>query len=347
MFAQSSSNAILTKSRAMYGKRLKSEDYKYLLGRHSVNEVALYLKTETAYEKTLAGIQESLIHRGQLENLIRRDTLRKYIRLSRYESSPDKGFYRYYIINIETEQILTCLKLMNSGLAEGYIETLPGYLQEFISIDVIKLAQARSFDDILQVLAKTDYYDVLAPFRPGPGAHPDLFACEFALRQFFYDKTFELIDRHYHGQQKKQLTEIFTMQIELGNISSIYRLKRYFHSTPGEISSRILKAHDKRFDRRMQALIATKTPEDMLALLNQSHRHNVYSAEGGFSFIEQANQRRRFDVNRRFVSYSIYPPVVFASFLILSQIEIDNLASIIEGIRYKVPESELAKHVVA
>lgn len=346
MSSQLSSNAILTKARAMYGKRLKPENYRELLNRHSVSEVAAYLKTETAYAATLTGIQENLVHRGQLENLLRRDTLRKYARLTRYEYTKDNGFYRYFIVNLEAEQILTCLRLMNSGLTDSYIETLPGYLMDYLSFDVIRLAHARSFDDILEVLAKTEYYGVLLPFRPAPGARPDLFGCEFALRQFFYDKTFELIDKHCSGEQNKRLREIFMMQIELGNISSIYRLKRYFHADPEEIETRILRTHDARFDRRMDALVATKTAEDMLTLLNRSHRHNVYATDGEFSFIEHANQRRRYAVNRRFVSYSIYPAVVFASYLILSQIEIDNLTSIIEGIRYKVPESELARLLV-
>lgn len=343
---QMSSNAILTKARAMYGKRLTPENYKELLNRHSVSEIAAYLRTETAYANTLAGIQESLIHRGQLENLIRRDTLRKYVRLSRYENSPDKGFYRYFIIDLEIDQILTCLRLMNSGLTESYIETLPGYLMDYLSFDVIQLARSRSFDDILETLAKTDYYDLLLPLRPASGERPDLFVCEFALRQFFYDKTFALIDKHFSGEQKKQLREIFTMQIELGNISSIYRLKRYFNADPQVIESRVLKTHDDRIDRRMKALIAAKTPEDMLAILNRSHRHNVYSQDGRFSSIEYANKRRRYDINRRYVSYSIYPAVVFASYLILSQIEIENITSIIEGVRYKLPESDIARLLV-
>ncbi len=345
MMAQAASNAILAKAHAMYGKRLRPENYRDLLNRHSVSEVAAYLKSETVYAKTLAGIQENLIHRGQLENLIRRDTLMKFVRLAQYETERGKGFYHYYIVNLESEQILACLRLMNSGQIESYIETLPGYLMQYLSFDVIKLAHARSFDDVLDTLAKTEYYDVLLPCRPAPGARPDLFRCEFALRQHFYDRTFALIDKKYFGKQRAQLRSIFTMQIELGNIASVYRLKRFFHSEPELIEQRILKTHDPAIDRRMQKLVEMRSVEEMLAFLNRTRRHSFYDAVG-FSFIEHANQRMRYAHNRRLLAYSPYPSVVFASYLVLSQIEIDNIVSIIEGIRYKIPESDIAPLLV-
>lgn len=346
MLSQMSNNAILTKARAMYGRRLMPEHYRELLNRRSVSEIAAYLKGHETYSKTLQGTQENLIHRGLLENLLRRDVLRRYMRLARYDAFGSKGFYSYYLINIEAEQILACLRLMNSGLVESYIETLPGYLRDYLSFDVLQLARARSYDDVLEVLEKTEYYRVLLPMRPAPGQRPDLFACEFALRQYFYDKTFALIDRYYRGEPQKQLRELFTMQMELGNISSIYRLKRYFHAEPEVIEKRILKSHNPRFDRRMQALITARTPDDVLAILNRDHRHNVYSAGGGFAFIEHANQARRYAVNRRYIAYSVHPSVVFVAYIILSQIEVDNLVSIIEGVRYKLPQGEIEKLLV-
>ncbi len=345
MFSDSSSNAILAKARAMYGKRLKPENYKDLLHKHSVSEVAAYLKNETAYAKTLSGIQENLIHRGQLENLIRRDTLMKFVRLARYDSSRKQGFYHYFMINIEAEQILSCLRLLNSGLLESYIETLPGYLLSYVTFDIIRLAHARSFDDVLDVLKKTDYYEVLLPCKPAPGKQPDLFECEYRLRQYYYDKAFKLIEGHYHGDQRKQLKELFVAQMELGNISSIYRLKRFFNTDAHTIEERILKTHNPRVDRQMSALIGAKDAQEMLQLLDRKKKNDFYSS-GDFAFIEHANQQSRFSVSKQFMYYSKYPSVVFAAYMLLSQIEIENITSIIEGIRYNIPQAEIEQLLV-
>lgn len=72
MLSQFSSNAILSKARAMYGKRLTAADYQALLTCQSVGEVAAYLKQRTVYAQVLSGVNELTIHRGQLESLLKK-----------------------------------------------------------------------------------------------------------------------------------------------------------------------------------------------------------------------------------------------------------------------------------
>ena len=67
-----SSNAVLTKARAMYGRHLTKHNFNDLLSCHSVGEVASYLKNNTNYRKILMDVNESEIHRGRLEQLLRR-----------------------------------------------------------------------------------------------------------------------------------------------------------------------------------------------------------------------------------------------------------------------------------
>ena len=71
-----SSNVILAKARAMYGRRLTRANYRELLECRTVSEVASYLKNQTSYGSILAGINESDIHRGQLKSGCARSCLR-------------------------------------------------------------------------------------------------------------------------------------------------------------------------------------------------------------------------------------------------------------------------------
>lgn len=59
-----SSNVILAKARAMYGRCLTAQDFHNLLACHSVSEIASYLKNRTAYAGVLADINESTITAG-------------------------------------------------------------------------------------------------------------------------------------------------------------------------------------------------------------------------------------------------------------------------------------------
>jgi V/A-type H+/Na+-transporting ATPase subunit C len=67
------SQALTAKVHAMYGRRLTPQNYRELVRKQSVSEVAAYLKQQTAYSPLLRDINENFIHRGQLENILRRD----------------------------------------------------------------------------------------------------------------------------------------------------------------------------------------------------------------------------------------------------------------------------------
>ena len=58
MLSTLSSNVVLSKARAMYGRRLTGKNYRELLACQSVPEIAHYLRANTDYAPILAGISE-------------------------------------------------------------------------------------------------------------------------------------------------------------------------------------------------------------------------------------------------------------------------------------------------
>ena len=97
MLSSFASNAILSKARAMYGKRLREENYRDLLNCKTVSEVAGYLKNRTSYSGILAGINENEVHRGQLEGKLRQKLFEDYASLCRYELSVGEHFADYLL----------------------------------------------------------------------------------------------------------------------------------------------------------------------------------------------------------------------------------------------------------
>ena len=78
-----SSNAILTKVHAIFGKRLTPSDFSQMTRKSDVGEVAAFLKENPSYQKALKNINETEIHRGQLESLIKKDLYLSLIHISR------------------------------------------------------------------------------------------------------------------------------------------------------------------------------------------------------------------------------------------------------------------------
>lgn len=91
-FRSFSGQAMIAKAHAMYGKRLKSENYHELVRLKSVGDIAAYLKNTPGYADTLANIYPESIHRGQLELLLRKSVFNKYVRLARYDTTSKNSF---------------------------------------------------------------------------------------------------------------------------------------------------------------------------------------------------------------------------------------------------------------
>ena len=87
MLTALSSKAIMTKAKAMYSRHLTPEQYREMINRRSVPEIAAYLKEETAYQELLSAVQPTSVHRGQLESMLRKARYNQYARLIHYDSA--------------------------------------------------------------------------------------------------------------------------------------------------------------------------------------------------------------------------------------------------------------------
>ncbi len=163
MLSSLSSNVVLAKARAKYGKRLKEKDYRNLLDCKSVAEVAAYLKANTDYHDVLTGINEYDIHRGQLEVLIKQKLFYNLSSFVRYELSVGEQLADYVIARAEIEEILDALMLMSAGRQEEYSQAAPLYLAKHTKIHMEQFSSIQTYGEFLDALGSSVYRRLLAP----------------------------------------------------------------------------------------------------------------------------------------------------------------------------------------
>lgn len=337
-----SDNAIMTKVRALYGKRLTENDYDNLLSKKTVGEVAAYLKKETCYAQDLQEVKEELVHRGQLENLVRRRPLDIYTRLLKYAYS-ETLFLRLYVMQNEIEQLLTAIRLLNAGNMDRYIITLPVHLARLMSFDLFAMAGARSFDELLNVLEHSDYYRVVGRFRPS-GAHKivDITTFEAALLTYYYQTALDIAARDYHGDTRENLRQLFYRQVAVHNLSVIFRMRYFLKSDRDVAAARMVRVEgqsSKLLDRLLQ-MADIREMQEFLAGVGPLRRIGFAWSEDGWQMARQMTDlRRRF--SQRMFRFSTQPAVVVITYMTLLDAEINNVVNIIEGIRYGVPPAEL------
>lgn len=336
-------NAVMAKVRALYGKRLKAADYDQLLAKKSVGEVAGYLKKETYYAENLAEVKEDLIHREQLEVFVRRRVLDTYVRLLKY-SRGDNFFLTLYIMDHEVEQLLTAIRLLNSGSINRYIISLPVHLARLLSFDLFAIAGIDSFDGLLALLEHSDYYRILGRFRPATsGRNIDITACEAALITHYCEKALTIIRREYSGDTRDDLERIIRLRASLHNLSVIFRMRRYLNAGR-DMTERRLAAVDGDPCRGLYArLLDAPDLRAMQEIFSHSRvfRNHPLDWTGDSRRIATQLYHIRRGLCRRVYRFTGKPVVAVISYMALLEIEVRNIIHIIEGIRYGLPPPEI------
>lgn len=341
-----STNAVAAKAKSMYGRRLTAENYQELLRKKSVGEVAAYLRTETAYSDVLSEVRDNAIHRGQLEHLLRKDLFLRCQRLARYVGTKQKDFYAFGVRRQEIDVILNRIRMLNSELYEEFAANLPLYLEKYTQFDLLALTKCKDFEELLQVLANTGYDVVLKPFNPVK-AHQkiDYVGCERALNQYYYLWLFETIKRSFNKKTRKELLTVFESEVELLNISKIYRYKKFFDISPEEILSSLTKTNQRMPTNFLRRLVEAADDQEVLNILAHSN-YKMLVDDSEYVFIEYYADQIKYHLSRRYMRFSTSAPLVFSTYMITQNLEVENLINIIEGVRYGVPSESIEKMLI-
>ncbi|GHU79726.1 hypothetical protein FACS1894191_3180 [Clostridia bacterium] len=341
-------NAIMAKVRALYGNRLTEADYTRLLSAKSVSEIAAYLKNDTAYGPILAEIREDLVHRGQLETMIRRRGLDIYMSLVKYSYNDDL-FLTIYMMENEIRQLLLAMRFLNAGSMDRYIVALPVYLSRYMSFDLFALARVKSYDELMAVARHSRYYPIIGRFRPATSDRPvNITACEKALMEYYYTALLETVEKRYGGSTKTDLTNLLRGQVAFHNLSVAYRLKKYFGYAPQRIREAMLDVKTDFKAVAFDSIINADADADLSGLVKELRviRRYLPDWDSAVREISVNLNRAQRNMSRKSYRFSTKPMVVVVNFMLLLEIEVKNIVNIIEGVRYGVPAEEIRSLIV-
>lgn len=339
------SQAVTAKAHAMHGRKLTQQDYRELIRKQTVSEVASYLKQQTAYSSLLRDINENLIHRGQLEEILKRDLFDQYMKIFHYLDDDEVEFYRFLIMKMEINEVLSCLRLLNAGRQEDYFLTLPAFFAKHSSFDLYALAKVKNFADLLNLLKSTPYYEILAKYDPSDGGKIDVIKIEFEFNKLYYGTILDIIERRFTGKVKSELLNSFGMQIDLSNITGILRLKKYFNAESSYIDSLLLPYYTNVSHSELVNIMNAPDAEAAWRAACKTF-YGASFKKYNFEYVENYAQQIMFDYHKRLFMFTNSAPVAVVSFLQLKETEINNIIHIIEGIRYSLPPAQISKLLV-
>ncbi len=347
-----SDNVVISKTRTMYGNMLKSKQYEDLITCKSVPDIATYLKSNTTYSNILANVNEVTIHRGQLEDLLRKQAFENYSKIYHYlnNNNNENDMFKMIIEEFEILEILRMILLLKANNPNEYIVSLPGFLISKCRIDLLKLAKVRSFDDLLECLSSTHYYKILLNNKPTEESPKiDYISCEHSMYNHFFKRLYNMINNKTKKSEKIELNHLVGTRLDNLNMCNIYREKILFKSDPKQIKKRIFPFFRLLTKDKIEKVISSSDSDQMNKLIKELFANDdkiSKISDKEVCYIENYTSRIKHKLCKHYLHLSNNVSTVFYAFYVLSQIEISNLIYIIEGIRYKVPPSEIKNLLV-
>lgn len=339
------SRALTAKVHAMYGRRLTQQNFRELVRKQTVSEIASYIKQQTAYAPLLRDVNESLIHRGQLENILRRDLFEEYLKFFHYLNMDETRYYKFLVMKMEIDEVLSCIRLLNSGRIDDYIFSLPSFFATHADFDLYGLAKLKNFDELLRLLASTPYYEILKKYGPADGEKIDITKIEIEFNNLYFDRVFDVIKNTFSGSVNSQIKESFGMQIDLNNITDIIRLKKYFNAKSDYIRTLLLPHYFKVSKNELEAMMEAPDADAAWQLVGDTYYGKTFK-KYNFEFVEKYAQQIMYEYHKHLFSFTDSAPVAVTSYLMLKKTEISNMIHIIEGIRYGLAPAEIGKLLV-
>lgn len=329
--------------RTAYGHRLRAADYRDLLNLHSVPEVVSYLKETEGYGELLRGLEPAYTHRGYVEMLLKRNLFTQCLHFCTLENLQDTPFFRFFIYDYEIRELIKKIQLMPSGNA-SYISEMDAWLGPYLSFSQDALARADGMDEIITATAQTPYAAVMKKHwkKYGAGNYTGL---EIALRACYLERILQEAEQTVKGDDLEALKKLIAEQVDLINLINAYRLKRVFRAD-GETLREMMLPIQGRLPRRIcEELYAAPDLAAFIEVLKTTRYGRLMRWDAADTpesvRLEHAFQVLRWQTARSALHFSGHAAVSLYAVHVLYQIEVENIITIIEGVRYGKPVAYL------
>ena len=219
--------ALTTKVKAMYGKRLRYADFVRLSKLGSVSEIYADLRQHPVWGGAAARLtEEGKFGRARLEAALREQVREEYVRLTGFIPRKDRALMDFPVLRSELDGLLFTLTRLQAGRIKE-VEPLPTRFILHSKTDESALQVCTDYDGLLDAAKESIYYDTLLSLRPADGGLPDYTIAESMLFAVYYSHMMDVAKKRYDGDVRKMIQTRLGTQVDLLNIMHILRMKRF------------------------------------------------------------------------------------------------------------------------
>lgn len=338
-------SALTTKVKAMNGRLLTQEQFRQMSDLHSVPEIVSYLKKIPSYEKVFAGQDETLLHRGAAEVLVKQSFYEDFGKLYRFCDMQQRVFLKDYFMRYEIKALKLVLRYLFDEREDRPDIDLSAYRERFQKHTVLNpltLVQAENIEGLAQALGDTPYGRVIRQVYSREDAN--LFDYESALDLFFFRNIWQDVKNHLKKDDLETVRRAIGVEADMLNIQWIYRAKKYYRMAPADIYSMIIPVHYK-ISMQQQKQMAEADSEKSLIEILEAGGYASQFQEAQPEQLEKLCDRLLERVHALNMRTKPYSAACLDTYLYRKEEEVNRIIKVMECVRYALPAEKMKEYL--
>jgi len=339
--------AVNAKIKAIRSQMLSEEDFNNLLNLNSVQEAFDYLYNQTYYKNFLEELSGKEIHRRQLELKLKKSIVQTEDFFNKYLQSTLKKLINHYFSKFEIEDLKLILRTILIENEEKYLSDNVAYINRNKKINFDELIQAVSYQELQSILKNTSYTAVLKEHEAQYKKNKNLFPIEMSLDYNYFAKL-EKIAESLSAADKRYFDEVIGTQIDLLNIQWIYRIKRYYNLSSGEILNYIIPFYYKINKSEIRNMSQVESGKELLKYISYEPYKNLLekAVQEEKIIFEKFFLNKIYNILNKIETTSFFSIAGILTFIYSKEYEVRDIVTTIEGIRYSLPKDEIRKFLI-
>lgn len=335
-------SGIITKTKALEAKFITYPNYQFISNLESVLDFVSFLKNHAGYKDVLAGVDETAIHRGQVEGIFINSLYRDFSRLYQFANPEQRAVLDLIFFRFEVNILKACLHMVYNQDKEYDLSLFTDFFNKHSKVNIKALAASRSMEEFINHLKGTDYYHVLTNIQK---TEITTFDYEMKLDIHYFMQAWKLKNKNLKGDNLKAETTSLGLEIDLLNIIWLYRSKKFYNIVTQDAYSYIIPVTYKLKKEKLIKLMEAATMDEFHAVLKTTCYEELIPAlsNGTIEILYQQLVTKNYKINKNKYPTSMAP---ISYYLHLKQVEINQLTTVIECIRYKLDPQDTMKYIL-
>jgi V/A-type H+-transporting ATPase subunit C len=332
--------AINTKMSARKRAFLNEVEWNKLLNCESIAEVTNFLRKRYGYERVLTEGNKEL-HRTELETILNRYKVTEIEKFLHYFSGGYQNFFKIFLMQYEIDDLQLILRAIVRNDDKKELQDHFMHSASHTKLNYDKLLQSTDVEEFTSYLKGTPYFDALKNLTKEDATQKP-FHMEMRLNMLYYKMLIDATKR-LNKRDEQVAKEMIGIQIDYLNIQWIYRAFSYYALSKEEMLMYSLTGGFYLSYKKIKELIYLDGVEVFKDKVTKYMKAPVFKEEDDV-FLERNIQSIIVKHFHKIQARDSIGSVL--KYLYMLNIQIIDIISITEGIRYQFPKERITKYLV-